>query len=129
MRYRGNFLDLKLDKMKIHVFLKTQQNCMNNFLQSYCPMFQKLKGVRFDERVKYKVIRTYVHFPFFVPLQNTKTSADTKFTSDPIKIDIFVEKSKVQIQKQACIIWIKDIKKPSISVHLPVHLKNQYMYL
>ena len=55
--------------------------------------------------------------------------ADTKFTLDPIKIDFFVEKSKVQIQKQACIILIKDIKTPSISVHLPVHLKNQYMYL
>ena len=26
--------------------------------------------------------------------------ADTKFTLDPIKIDIFVEKSKVQIKKK-----------------------------
>ena len=55
--------------------------------------------------------------------------ADTKLSLDPIKIDIFVEKSEVPIQKQTCIIWNKDIKKPSISAHLPVHLKNQYMYL
>ena len=69
---------------------------MINFGQSYC----QLKGMRFDERVKYKVIRTYLHFPFFIPLQNpNELIADTKFTLDPIKIDIFVEKSKVQIKK------------------------------
>ena len=44
---------------------------------------------------------------------------------DPIKIDIFVEKSKVQIKK-ACIIWIKDIKKPistfTCTLKNPIHV-------
>ena len=86
--------------------------------------------MRFDERVKYKVIRTYLHFPSLFHYKIQIPADSIKFTLDPIKIDIFVEKLKVQIKKKACIIWIKDIKKPSISVHLPAHLKKkQYMYL
>ena len=40
---------------------------MINFGQSYCPMFQKLKGVGLDERVKYNVIRTYLHYKIQIP--------------------------------------------------------------
>ena len=43
-------------------------------------------------------------------------AAHTQFTLDPIKIDIFVKKSKIEIQKQTCKFWIKVIKQPSIPV-------------
>ena len=39
-------------------------------------------------------------------------TANTQFTLAPIKIDIFVEKSKMEIQKHT----IKVIKKPSLPV-------------
>ena len=99
---------MRFQARTIGCFNNFVENCMINFGQSYCPMFQKLR-----DKIKYSHTS-----PFFVPLQKFtyQLTANTQFTLVPIKVDIFVEKSNIEIQKQTCKFWIKDIKQPSIHV-------------